>query len=82
MANNKRGYKAVLQVSSEEMKEYGEFFKSMRESIGLTKPQMAEEIGVFFTTIHRWEKGERIPKQDIDGLVERYRKVVKEHKAY
>lgn len=78
MANHKTG-KYSLQLTHEEMKEYGEFFKSMRLSIGLSKYQMADEIGVFFTTIHRWEIGQRVPKRDIDELERKYREVVKKY---
>lgn len=78
--NTRKGYKAILQITYEEMKEYGEFFKTMRLSIGLTPAQMAEEIGVFRTTVSRWERGERIPNKDIYLIEQKYREVVKKYK--
>jgi DNA-binding XRE family transcriptional regulator len=75
-----KGYTVTLQISKEEMKEYGEFFKAMRQSIGLTQKQMAEEVGVFSTTVYRWEKGYRIPKKDIDEIERKYREVIKKYK--
>jgi DNA-binding transcriptional regulator YiaG len=80
LVNLKRGYKAVLQLTHEEMKEYGQYFKSMRESVGLSKEQMAKELGVFFTTVHRWEIGQRVPKRDIEEIVEDYRKIIRKYK--
>lgn len=73
--------KYVQQISKEEMKEYGEFFRSMRKSVGYTLKQMANEIGVFFTTLHRWEKGEIIPNQDIYEIEQMIRDVVKAAKV-
>jgi transcriptional regulator with XRE-family HTH domain len=64
------------------MIEYGEFFKSMRLSIGLNLEQMAallksHGLNVFRTTISRWEKGLTIPNKEIDEIEEVYRKAVK-----
>lgn len=72
--------KGVWQITDEEMKEYAEYFKSVRLSLGLTRPQMAEEIGVFRTTICRWERAQHIPQRDIHEIVEQYRAVVKKYK--
>lgn len=71
----------VQQIDYDEMKEYGEFFKSMRKSIGYTLKEMSKEIGVFYTTLHRWEKGAIIPTQDIYEIEQRIREVVKTAKA-
>jgi DNA-binding XRE family transcriptional regulator len=78
--NRKRGYKLELQISREEMKEYGEFFKSIRLSLGFNLEQMAKEIGVFRTTISLWEKAKTIPNIDIDEIEDRYREVVKKYR--
>jgi DNA-binding XRE family transcriptional regulator len=73
--------KYVQQLSKEEMKEYGEFFRSMRNSIGYTQKKMAEAVGVFYTTIYRWEKGNIVPNQDIYEIEQRIRDVVKAAKV-
>jgi transcriptional regulator with XRE-family HTH domain len=80
--NLKRGYKCTLQLTQEEMAEYGEFFKSMRLSIGLNLEKMAallksHGLNVFRTTISRWEKGLRVPNQDIEEIEQVYREAVK-----
>jgi DNA-binding transcriptional regulator YiaG len=72
--------KYVHQISSEEMKEYGEFFKLMRKSIGLTQTAFGEELGVFFTTVYRWENGLRIPKKDIHEIEYKVREIVKRYR--
>ena len=68
------------QVTREEMKEYGEFLRSMRKSIGLTQKQMAEKLGVFYTTVYRWESGRITPNGDIYEIVEKVREIVREVK--
>lgn len=80
--NLKRGYKQVRQLSKEECLEYGEFFKSMRQSIGLNLEQMAallrsHGLNVFRTTISRWEKGATVPNVEIEILEDAYRSAVK-----
>jgi DNA-binding XRE family transcriptional regulator len=73
--------KYTLQLSKEEMKEYGEYFRFMRKSIGYSQKMMAEKVGVFYTTIYRWEKGNIIPNQDIDEIAQRIKDVVKAAKV-
>ncbi len=77
----KSGYKCVLQITREEMKEYGEYFKRMRESIGYSQKAMADELGVFQTTYGRWELGQRIPHQDINFVIECVQMIVKKAKS-
>ena len=36
--------------------------KSMRERMGLTQEQFAQEIGVTFSTVNQWENGHRRPQ--------------------
>ena len=74
--------KYTMQISREEMTEYGEFFRSMRQSVGLNLEQMAEklDLGIFRTSISKWEKGISVPQMDIDDIVQRYRNVVKQIK--
>jgi DNA-binding XRE family transcriptional regulator len=67
----------IQQVTKEEMKEYGEFFKSMRLSIGYTLQEMGREIGVWHTTLARWEKGLVVPNGDIYEIESKIRDVVK-----
>jgi transcriptional regulator with XRE-family HTH domain len=73
--------KYTLQISMEEMKEYGEFFRSMRKSIGLNLDKMSQLIGTHRTSLSRWEKGLVVPNEDIDEIVQRIRNVVKDAKA-
>jgi transcriptional regulator with XRE-family HTH domain len=73
--------KYTLQISMEEMKEYGEFFRSMRKSIGLNLEKMSQLIGTHRTSLSRWEKGSVIPNEDIDEIVQRIREVVKAAKV-
>lgn len=70
-----RKYK--MQVEPEEMKEYGEFFRSMRNSIGYTLEEMARELGVFRTTLSKWEKGITIPHHNLDDLEQMVRGIVR-----
>jgi DNA-binding XRE family transcriptional regulator len=67
----------VQQLTKEEMQEYGEFFRSMRKSIGYNLEQMANALGIFRTTYSKWEKGLIIPREDMYDLEQRFRNVVK-----
>lgn len=69
------------QVTKEEMLEYGEFFKQMRLSIHYSLAQMGKAIGVWYTTLARWEKGTVVPNGDIYEIEQRIREVVKSAKA-
>lgn len=73
-----RKYK--LQIEPEEMQEYGEFFRSMRKSINYTLAEMAQELGVFRTTLSKWEKGISIPHQDIYDIEQQILGIVKTRK--
>ena len=42
-------------------KTIGERLRTLRKERGLTARELANEIGVSFTTIYRWENGDRIP---------------------
>ena len=42
-------------------KAIGERLKTLRIERGLTAKDLADEIGVSYTTIYRWENGDRIP---------------------
>lgn len=35
--------------------------KKLREKLGLTQEQLAQEVGVTFSTINHWENGKRQP---------------------
>lgn len=76
-----KGYTLELQIDREDMIEYGEYFREMRMSIGLTQVEMGLEIGASKHSVYRWENGLKIPKMDIDELVDKYKQVVKKYKA-
>ena len=42
-------------------KAIGERLRTLRKERGLTARELADEIGVSYTTIYRWENGDRIP---------------------
>ena len=42
-------------------KAIGERLKNLRKERGMTARDLADEIGVSYTTIYRWENGDRIP---------------------
>jgi len=42
-------------------KAIGERLRTLRKERGLTAMELADEIGVSYTTIYRWENGDRIP---------------------
>ena len=42
-------------------KAIGERLRTLRKERGLTARDLADEIGVSYTTIYRWENGDRIP---------------------
>ncbi|MCY7865949.1 helix-turn-helix transcriptional regulator [Bacillus spizizenii] len=62
----------------ERYKEFGEFMKHMRKSVGWSAAEMGERLGVFRTTITRWEKGQNLSAQDIFVLELKIRHMVKE----
>lgn len=68
------------QIEYDEMKEYGEFFKSMRKSIKYTLKEMSNELGIALSTLHRWENAKIIPSEDIYEIECKIRKIVKSAK--
>jgi two-component SAPR family response regulator len=42
-------------------KAIGERLRTLRKERGMTARELADEIGVSYTTIYRWENGDRIP---------------------
>lgn len=77
-----KGYTQELQIDREDMVEYGEYFKEMRMSIGLTQAEMGRELGGHpKSTIYRWEKGLRIPKMDLDELTDKYKEVIRKYRV-
>lgn len=36
--------------------------KNLRERMGLTQEQFAQEVGVVFSTVNQWENGKRAPQ--------------------
>ena len=76
--NNRRGYHQVRQVTKEEMREIGEYFMSIRKSLGYNLSEMAEKIGVYRTTLSLWEKGKVVPQEDIYLLKQKFQEALKE----
>jgi len=68
------------QVSKDVMKLYGAEFKRLRESVGMTTREMAEALGVFRTTIVRWERGQTVPQRDLYLIKEDILRIVNERK--
>lgn len=73
------GKKQTRQITYEQMKKYGESFRSMRESIELTLAEMSDEVGIFRTTLSKWEKGLIIPQADIKYISRKFRSVVEKY---
>jgi transcriptional regulator with XRE-family HTH domain len=67
----------VQQLTKEEMQEYGEFFKQMRKSIKYSLQKMSDELGIALSTLHRWEQGKIVPREDMYFLEQKFRDVVK-----
>lgn len=81
---NKRGNhtgKHTRQLTKEEMREFGQFLYHMRTSIGLPIPVMAEKLGVFRTTLARWERGQTVPQRDVLEIEQDVRNIVKEYRG-
>jgi DNA-binding transcriptional regulator YiaG len=47
--------------------------RSIREKLGLTQTQLAEEIGVHRVTVAKWEAGDRSIPEPVARLVQRIR---------
>jgi transcriptional regulator with XRE-family HTH domain len=69
--------KHTRQITYEEMKEYGEYFRNMRLSINYTQTQFARLLGIHCMTYSRWELGKIVPQQDIYEIEEKVRRIVK-----
>lgn len=46
------------------METLGDKIRAARTSLGLTQSQLAECVGVHFTTVHRWEGGRLRPSKE------------------
>ncbi len=42
-------------------REIPELIKELRERLGMTQEQFAQEVGVTFSTVNSWENGKRRP---------------------
>jgi transcriptional regulator with XRE-family HTH domain len=69
--------KHTRQITTEEMKEYGEYFRNMRLSINYTQEQFARLLGIHHMTYSRWELAKIIPQQDIYEIEERVKEIVR-----
>jgi transcriptional regulator with XRE-family HTH domain len=68
--------KQTRQISYEEMKEYGEWFRNIRMSIGYTQKQFSILLGIHWMTYSRWELSKIIPQQDIYEIECKVREIV------
>jgi transcriptional regulator with XRE-family HTH domain len=76
-----KGKKQTRQITYEQMREHGQQFRSMRESIGLTLGQMADEVGIFRTTLSKWEKGLIIPQADMKYIIRKFNSVAAKYSS-
>ena len=53
---------AILKAEGKPMT-FNEIIKSIRNQLGITQEQLADELNVSFSTVNRWENGHRIPKK-------------------
>lgn len=47
----------------------GAELRRLREGLGLTVPELAERIGVHWTTVYRWERGQVAISEPVAQLV-------------
>jgi DNA-binding transcriptional regulator YiaG len=73
--------KQTRQITIEEMKEYGEYFRNMRLSINYTQVQFSRLLGIHCMTYSKWELGKIIPQQDIYEIETKVRDIVKAAKV-
>ncbi|AZV43614.1 hypothetical protein BAOM_3005 [Peribacillus asahii] len=74
----KRNY--VMQITHEEMAEYGKLFRSLRKSTGLSLTKFADELKIISrTSLSKWEKGISVPKEDIYLIECRIREVAENY---
>lgn len=69
---------AGSEYTTEELNEFQDFIKFMRESINWTRKKFAEALGVSETTIYKWETEGSFYRQDLYELETSIRSVVKE----
>ncbi len=55
----------------------GDDIRALREDLGWTQEQMAQRLGVSFTTVNRWERGQFAPSP----LAERELRRLREEQA-
>ncbi|MBQ8792568.1 MAG: helix-turn-helix transcriptional regulator [Clostridia bacterium] len=61
------------------MNKFKERLKELRKERGMTRSQLAEELGISEPTISRWENGLRIPTMDSIILLCKYFKVTSDY---
>lgn len=61
------------------MKQFGEFLRDARKSLGLETKEVAILFGVHPSTYRRWERGCHIPQQDMFLIKETVVYMVSQH---
>lgn len=51
----------VLQRNDRAVKDFGLRLYKLRIKAGLTQEELADKVGVYFTTISKWERDRRMP---------------------
>lgn len=62
-------------MTQQELKQFGEFVRDMRDLSGLSLKDFADDLGVFRTTLSRWERGLHVPKK-YDELMELKQRII------
>ncbi|MED4530930.1 helix-turn-helix transcriptional regulator [Metabacillus fastidiosus] len=71
-----------IRLDDEEVEEdltceaFSDYLKFMRQSVQMTRKQLADAIGFNFDTVARWENGKRLPSK-INTIIEAVRNEVK-----
>ena len=59
-------------MNNQELDDYSKCIKSIRQQLGISQEELAQKLGVSFTSVNRWENGQTKPsklaKKQIDLL--------------
>lgn len=60
-------------------KNFAEKVKEVRQQLGISQEALAQELGVSFSTINRWENGKTVPfklaRKQFEGFCDRMREL-------
>ncbi|MGG3924921.1 helix-turn-helix domain-containing protein [Metabacillus fastidiosus] len=79
---NENGKSDGIRLDDEEVEEdltceeFSDYLKFMRQSVQMTRKQLADAIDFNFDTVARWETGKRLPSK-INTIIEAVRNEVK-----